>query len=180
MMKAKNEVITVEQEPMSEVFAASHKTLRTPPQQHAHPSCQQGHPSPSAILDFSITENELMLDGQENKRLKQLEKADIVQALHNIREKVQSIKTKSQSSNAVTKDQILEDLDNVINAAIEDNEQCEGKTHLSLDEPVHSKLMHSAQIDATNHDRIAAIESDLQEIKAVLKDALGAGNKEKT
>ena len=68
----------------------------------------------------------------------------------------------------------------MINAAIEDNEQCEGKTHPPPDEPVHSKSMHSAQIDATNHDRIAAIESDLQEIKAALKDALGARNREKT
>ena len=177
MIKTKNEAIIVEQEPVTNVFIASRKIPRTPPQQRAHPGCQQGPSSPPCgMLDFSTTEDELMLDGQENKGPKQLEKADIVQALRNIREKVQSMKTKSQSPNTAIKEEILEDIEKVINAAIMvENGQCGGITHLPPSEP-----MRTAQNHTMNNDRIAAIESDLQEIKATLKEALGVAKRGKT
>ena len=121
------------------------------------------------MTDFPVTEGELALD-EGDKKPKQLEKTDIVQALRNIREKVQSMKTKSQSPNTAIKDEILEDIDNVINAAMMENQQCKTISHLSADEP-----MRDAQNDVIG--RIAVIESDLQEIKATLKEALGAANR---
>ena len=175
MTKTKNEAIIVEQEPVSNVFIASRKIPRTPPPQHAYPGCQQSPLSPCGMLDFSTTEDESMPDEQENKGPKQSEKADIVQALRNIREKVQSIKTKSQSPNTAIKEEILEDIEKVINAAIVESQHSEGKTH----SPSGTQI-HSAETEAMSNDRIAAMESDLQEIKAALKDALGLANREKT
>jgi hypothetical protein len=118
------------------------------------------------MSDFSTTEDELEPEEQGNKRLHQPEKADIITALHNIRDKVGGMTTRGQ--NIAAQAEILKELDGVIGAMTVENW------------PTVKGQAHSAQNDGILNDRIATIENDLQEIKATLKDALGMTNNGKT
>ena len=74
-------------------------------------------------------------------------------------------KQKTSGKCLEVKTEVLAELDEVIRRIVK---------------PTNSLTRQSAANDAAGTSRIAAIESDLQEIKTVLKDALAATNRKKT
>ena len=151
-------------------FARSKIMARTPPQAATLPAsgCAAGK---HKLLDFTESENdESDMDenpGNSNKTYSckaQEGELGIIQALRQARDKLSKQKTSGQC--LTIKTEVIADLDNIIDGMLKVPHNC----NPSASEPK----------DPASTDRIAAMESDLQEIKTVLKSMHPTMNKKKT